>query len=89
MPQEATYESQDKILVMKVERSADGSSVAHAKTIEVSDRSQGVYVVKSGIDAGDEIIVKGVRGISDGSPVKTNIIPFETAIKSFAPVFEK
>lgn len=89
VPQEATYESQDKILVMKVERSADGSSVAHAKTIEVSDRSQGVYVVKSGIDAGDEIIVKGVRGISDGSPVKTNIIPFETAIKSFAPVFEK
>lgn len=89
VPQEATYESQDKILVMKVEQSGDGSSVAHAKTIEISDRTQGLYVVRSGIEVGDEIIVKGVRSIADGSPVKTNVIPFETAIEAFTPVFEK
>lgn len=89
VPQEATYESQDKVLVMKVEQSEDGASVAHIKTIEVLDRTQGLYIVKSGIDAGDEIIIKGVRNIADGSMVKTDIIPFETAIEPFIPVFEK
>lgn len=89
IPQEATYESQDKTLVMKIERAEDGSMVAHARTIEISDRTQGLYVVKSGLEAGDEIVVKGVRSIADGSTVKPAVIPFESALEPFTPVFEK
>ncbi len=89
IPQEATYESQDKILVMKIERAGDGSLVAHARTIEISDRARGIYIVKSGLKTGDEIVVKGVRSIADGSTVKTSLIPFENALIAFTPVFEK
>lgn len=89
IPQEATYESQDKILVMKIERAEDGSMVALARTIEISDRAQGLYVVKSGLETGDEIVVKGVRSIADGSTVKPAVIPFESALEPFTPVFEK
>lgn len=89
IPQEATYESQDKLLVMKVTPSESGNSEAHIQTIEISDRTQGLYIVKSGIEVGDEIIIKGIHNIPDGSTVKTAQIPFETAIQAFTPVFEK
>lgn len=89
IPQEATYESQDKLLVMKVDSADHGNSAAHLQTIEISDRTQGLYIVKSGIEVGDEIIIKGIHNIPDGSTVKTNKIPFETAIQAFTPVFEK
>ncbi|HTO15857.1 MAG TPA: efflux RND transporter periplasmic adaptor subunit [Edaphocola sp.] len=88
VPQQSTYENQDKIMVMKVEKS-DSGKIAHAIAIEIGDKTTGVYIVESGLAAGDEIIVKGANKIPDGSKVKGTLIPFDSATQSFTPVFEK
>lgn len=88
VPQQSTYESQDKILVMKVEDS-DNGKIASASSITIADRIQGLYLVKSGLKEGDEIIVKGVNRIPDGSMIIPNIMPFDSAAQTLTPVFEK
>ncbi len=88
VPQQSTFESQDKIIVMKVEKS-DGGAIAHAQAIAVADRIQGLYIVKSGVQAGDEIVVKGVNKIPDGSAIAPVLMPFDSAAQVFISVFEK
>ena len=65
IPQEATYELQDKIFVYRV---IDGRAVA--TRVEVSPIHDGVsYTVTKGLSAGDRIITTGVGLLSDGDEI--------------------
>lgn len=65
IPQEATYELQNKIFAFKV---VDGKAVSTA--IEVFAVNDGkAYIVTSGLKAGDVIIAEGAGLIKDGTPV--------------------
>jgi len=48
----------------------DKGSVARQRPIEVGELLGNDYVVKSGLAAGDQLIVSGIQKIGDGSPVK-------------------
>jgi RND family efflux transporter MFP subunit len=48
----------------------DKGSVARQRPIEVGDLLGNDYVVKSGLAAGDQLIVSGIQKIGDGAPVK-------------------
>ena len=48
----------------------DKGSVARQRPIEVGDLLGNDYVVKSGLAAGDRLIVSGIQKIGDGAPVK-------------------
>lgn len=66
IPQEATYEIQDKVYVYKV---ADGKTVS--TIIEVDPQNNGKeYVVLSGLQEGDVIIAKGAGFVQEGEWVK-------------------
>lgn len=68
IPQEATYELQDKIFVYRV---IDGKAVA--TRIEVSPIHDGVnYTVTKGLSAGDVIVTTGVGLLNDGDEIKVN-----------------
>lgn len=68
IPQEATYELQDKIFVYRV---VDGKAVA--TRIEVSPIHDGVnYTVTKGLAAGDRIITTGVGLLNDGDEIRVN-----------------
>jgi RND family efflux transporter MFP subunit len=45
-------------------------SVARQRPIEVGDLIGNDYVVKSGLAAGDQLVVSGIQKIGDGAPVK-------------------
>lgn len=65
IPQEATYEIQDKIYVYKV---VNGTAVA--SEIKVDKLNDGrTYIVRSGLNAGDVIVREGVAMLHDGTPV--------------------
>ena len=67
IPQEATFEIQDKVLAYKV---VDGK--AKSVKIEVSPASNGKeYIVTGGLEPGDEIIASGAGLVREGSAVKT------------------
>lgn len=68
IPQEATYELQDKVFVYRV---VDGK--AAATRIEVSPIHDGVnYTVTKGLAPGDRIVVTGVGLLNDGDEIKVN-----------------
>ena len=65
IPQEATYELQDKIFVYRV---IDGRAVA--TRVEVSPIHDGVsYTVTKGLSAGDRIVTTGVGLLNDGDEI--------------------
>jgi len=65
IPQEATYDIQDKVYVMKV---VDGKAVS--AIIKVESQTDGKsYVVTDGLKAGDVIIAKGAGFVREGTEV--------------------
>jgi RND family efflux transporter MFP subunit len=52
------------------EAGAQGGLVARQKPIEVGQVSGNDYVVKSGLKAGETLIVSGIQKIGDGAPVR-------------------
>ena len=48
----------------------DGGLVARQKPVEVGELIGNDYVVRSGVKAGDKIIVSGIQKLADGVPVK-------------------
>lgn len=65
IPQEATYNIQDKVYVMKV---VDGKAVS--AMIKVENQTDGKsYVVTDGLNAGDVIIAKGAGFVREGEEI--------------------
>lgn len=68
IPQTATYEMQDKVMVYKVHR-----GVATATEIKVEPLDDGHrYVVRSGLRKGDVIIAKGIAQVQDGMKINVS-----------------
>lgn len=68
IPQKATFELQDKKFVYVL----DENNTAHSVGIEISPVNDGQsYIVKSGLNPGDRIVVEGVGvSVRDGMPVQ-------------------
>lgn len=67
IPQEATYEIQDKIYVYKI---VDGKTKSTQITVfSVNDGKE--YVVESGLQAGDEIIAEGAGLVKNGTEIRS------------------
>ena len=68
IPQEATYDIQDKVYVVKV---VEGKAVA--SMIQVESATDGKsYIVTDGLKAGEVIIAKGAGFVKEGTTIKTN-----------------
>lgn len=65
IPQEATYEIQDKIFVYKV---VDGKTVSAEVTVFPVDDGQ-EYIVESGLQAGDVIVAEGAGLLQEGTVI--------------------
>lgn len=66
IPQESTYELQDRRYVFVV----DGNGVAHSRQIEVEDEQQGIYVISKGLSMKDHFLLDGVQKVKDGDHIK-------------------
>ena len=76
IPQNATFEIQDKVFVYKI---VDG--VAKATMITVfPDHDGKEYIVESGLNVGESVLLDGIITMRDGTPVK---------VKSVQPNLEK
>jgi len=70
VPQNATYEIQDKKFVYTV----DKQSKVHTTEIEVYPIDNGSeYIVTKGLVAGDKILVEGIASVKDGMSIKAKL----------------
>lgn len=77
VPQEATYEMQDKLFVFAVSDSNKVSSVA----INPLFRSGNYYVVESGVKAGDRIVYTGLDRLRDGATIQPTPVSVDSLLK--------
>jgi membrane fusion protein (multidrug efflux system) len=66
IPQRATYEILDKQYVYVV----DKDEVVHQRLIQVQHELDDIFVIKSGLDVNDRIVLEGVRQVHDGESVE-------------------
>lgn len=69
IPQSATFELQDKMFAVVVGKDKKTRNA----NITVLDNSAGIYyVVSSGLNPGDEIVLEGVASLKEGTEIKPN-----------------
>jgi len=84
VPQTATFEQQGNIMIFKL--GADNK--VETSIINVQGAVDNLYVVASGLDTNDKIIVSGVGKLRDGLVISPQETSFEDAIKPIATLFK-
>ena len=83
LPAESTFERQGKTIVYKV---ANDSLID--TPIVIADEAGKVYVVKSGVEAGETILAKGFNKVTGGSKIQPIMTPMDSILNSFNTVFK-
>ncbi len=78
IPQRATFELLDKRYVWVV----DENNVAHQTLITVKHELEDIFVIDSGLDVKDKIVLEGVREVEEGAKVKYMFRSPEEALKN-------
>jgi membrane fusion protein (multidrug efflux system) len=83
VPQEATFEIQDKIFVYTV---GDSNKIV-TKPITISGRTTNYYYVSSGVSAGERIVLSSqstllMGGLRDGMPITPQMVSTDSLLKT-------
>ncbi len=65
IPQKATFEILEKKYVFVV----DKNNVVHQKEIHIDSEMPDIYIIKSGLNEHDRILLEGIRKVSDGEKI--------------------
>jgi membrane fusion protein (multidrug efflux system) len=78
IPQEATYELQDKVFVFAV---GDSNKVA-SKPIAISATSGNYYLIQGGLSAGEKIVYTGLDRLRDGAIIIPQPMSMDSLLKA-------
>lgn len=84
IPQAATFERQGQILVYHVKE----DNTVSADVVEINDRIDNLYVVKSGVKVGDVIVSDGVGKLRPNMPIVPQEVPYDSVVKPLETVFK-
>jgi membrane fusion protein (multidrug efflux system) len=68
IPQKATFDVLDKKFVFVI----DEQNVVHSRPITISAQMPQLFVVASGLDEHDKILVEGLRKVRDGAKIEVD-----------------
>jgi len=68
VPQKATFELQDKVFVMVV----DATNKVDMRSIDVAVSIPEYYIVRSGVQDGDRLVLEGIQQVKSGDVITTN-----------------
>ncbi|ALJ05732.1 secretion protein HlyD [Pseudalgibacter alginicilyticus] len=83
VPQEATYEQQGNIMLFKL----DEENKVNTSIIKVKATVDNLYVVESGVNNKEKIVVSGVGKLRNGMEINPQDKPFDEAIQPIATLF--
>lgn len=78
IPQESTYEVQDKVFVFAL---GDSNKVI-SKPIVIAGKTAHYYFVNSGVQEGDKIVFTGIGNLADGAVIVPQIISTDSLLKA-------
>jgi len=76
VPQESTYEMQDKVFVFAL---GDSNKVL-SKQISISGKSGSNYLVSNGLANGESIVYSGIQRLRDGAVITPQLIPADSVL---------
>jgi membrane fusion protein (multidrug efflux system) len=82
VPQQATYELQDKVYVFAV---TDSNKVI-SKQITIAGKSEGNYIVSKGVVNGETIVYSGLQRLRDGASIIPQNISLDSVLHNTANV---
>lgn len=71
IPQKATFDVLDRKFVYVV----DDKGIVHSRPIKVTAELPHVYVVESGLDEKDRVLIDGLRKVHDGATIAVDYVP--------------
>jgi hypothetical protein len=77
IPQRATFDLLDKKFVWVVGE----DDVAHQRLITIKHELEDIFVIDSGLDVGDRLVLEGIRQVQDGGKVEYSFRSPEDALK--------
>ncbi|WP_405574116.1 efflux RND transporter periplasmic adaptor subunit [Winogradskyella sp. Asnod2-B02-A] len=83
VPQTATFEQQGNVMIFKLGE----DNKVETSIIKIKGTVDNLYVVESGLDAKDKIIISGVGKLRNGMVIAPQDTTFEEAIKPIATLF--
>ncbi len=84
IPQEATYEQQGNVMAFKLNE----NNTVSLTIIKVKATIDNLYVVESGINEGDKIIVSGVGKLRNDMPITPQEVAYDSIIKPIKTLFK-
>lgn len=78
VPQEATFELQDKVFVFVL---ADSNKVLSAP-IDIAGRSGNYYLVENGLKAGEKIVYSGLDRLQDGTMIQPQNMSLDSLLRT-------
>ncbi|MEZ4969277.1 MAG: efflux RND transporter periplasmic adaptor subunit [Flavobacteriaceae bacterium] len=84
VPQSSTFEQQKDIMIFTV----DENNKAKATLLKILGTVNNLYVVESGLKAGDKIIVSGLAKLRNGMAITPNEVSFDSITKPITPLFK-
>lgn len=76
VPQQATYELQDKVYVFSV----DGGNKVISKQITIRGKSDGNYIVEKGVSNGETIVYSGLQRLRDGAVIAPQQLSLDSVL---------
>ena len=59
-----------------------------ATLVSVKDTSNNLFIIDSGISAGDKIVVKGIGKLRNKTPIAPQEVPFDSIAKPIQTLFQ-
>ncbi|MGE5945064.1 MAG: efflux RND transporter periplasmic adaptor subunit [Flavobacteriales bacterium] len=84
VPQAATLDQQGHIVLFKMRE----NNTITSTLITIKGRVDNLYVVESGVKAGDKIVVNGIGKLRNDMPITPQIVPFDSIVKPISPLFK-
>ena len=78
VPQEATFEMQDRAFVFLL---TDSNKVA-SSPITITGKSGNYYLVENGVKSGEKIVYSGLDRLQDGAVIQPQIISMDSLLKT-------
>lgn len=88
VPQEATVEKQNNRFVYILTKDSTDATIATSKSITIKDKAGNLFIVDTGLEEGETIIVKGVGKVKDGMPIQPNKVDFDSIAKPIKTEFQ-
>lgn len=88
VPQIATFENQNKRFIYTVKKDTSDATVAISKAIGIKGKSTNLYIIESGLEKGETIIITGVGKLRDGMPVQPQESDFDSITQPLKSEFQ-